>query len=30
MVKDGKTKAGKQRYRCLECGSSQSRYIWKR
>ena len=29
MVKNGKTKAGKQRYRCLECGSSQSRYIWK-
>ncbi len=25
MVKNGKTKAGKQRYRCLECGSSQSR-----
>ena len=25
MVKNGKTKAGKQRYRCLECGSSPSR-----
>ena len=25
MVKNGKTKAGTQRYRCLECGSSQSR-----
>ena len=25
MVKNGKTKAGKQRYRCLKCGSSQSR-----
>lgn len=25
MVKNDKTKAGKQRYRCLECGSSQSR-----
>lgn len=25
MVKNGKTKAGTQRYRCLDCGSSQSR-----
>lgn len=25
MVKNGKTKAGTQRYRCLECTSSQSR-----
>ena len=25
MVKNGKTKAGTQRYRCLKCGSSQSR-----
>ncbi|WP_438830561.1 hypothetical protein [Fannyhessea vaginae] len=25
MVKTAKTKAGTQRYRCFECGSSQSR-----
>lgn len=25
MVKNDKTKAGKQWYRCLECGNSQSR-----
>ena len=25
MVKNVKTKAGTQRYRCLECGNSQSR-----